>query len=68
MLKSTTNNPLDLMWDLGQYLEIKKIPRDHELLIIKSALKCRAKSWYFANPVKWDKFDDLKAEFLEDFF
>lgn len=56
------------MSDLKEYLEIKDIPDDCELLIIKTAMKGRAKAWFLANLNNWGKFEEFESEFFNEFF
>lgn len=62
------SNPMKFIWELKQYLEIKNMQCDAEALIIKSVLKGRAKTWYFASITNWDNFDQFRMDLMADFF
>lgn len=62
------NNPVEFIIDLKQYLEIKDIPQECELLIIKTAMKGRARAWFLANMCNWNGFEHFEADFYSEFF
>ncbi|XP_043475020.1 uncharacterized protein LOC122506772 [Leptopilina heterotoma] len=62
------DNPIKFLDNIKQYIKIKNVPNECESLIIKTALKGRAKSWFMSNNNKWGSFAQFEEDFLLEFF
>ena len=64
------DNANEFLCDIGQYLQIKKIPEIYQAKIIGNALKGRAKVWFDAVRYELNNFNEFcerfRAEFLSE--
>ncbi|XP_043473412.1 U1 small nuclear ribonucleoprotein 70 kDa-like [Leptopilina heterotoma] len=61
------NNPVEFLIELKEYFDLKKIPHECFPVIIRRALKGRAKAWYSANSDKWENFCEFESNFKSEF-